>query len=142
MQLTKPGWEKGAILPGLPILNMARLSAFSESFKQTTKAWCLIEDLSHPGFQIQIQTHWLSSTRPSEAQPQTKQSPIILPLSALDKLVQMILSKNQLWRVDKNDTASAQSASSPVASAATQKQTPTRPLSLLHGPQADRRDES
>jgi len=110
-------------------------------FQADNQTWCLLEDLSHPGFQIQIKAQWLSSTRPSEPQPQAKQSPIILPLSALDKLVQMILSKNQLWRVDKDDEAIAQSESTPVASTATRKQITNKPLSLLHGTQPDRRDK-
>jgi hypothetical protein len=76
---------------------------------------CLIEDLGHPGFHFQMLAQWLSAFPLSATKFQVDPAPIVLPLSALDKLVQLLLCKNQLGRADPNDTAVAPTECAPVA---------------------------
>lgn len=102
--------------------------------------WCLIEDLTHPGFHFHLLAHWLSAFPQDAPKGQVDQAPIILPLGALDKLVQLLLGKHQQGRADQNDPAVEQTQCPPVAAVARCQPHPTEPLPLLYDPQADRRN--
>jgi len=101
---------------------------------------CLIEDLTHPGFHFHILAHWLSALPQGATKGQVDQAPIILPLAALDKLVQLLLGKHQQGRADHHDPAVEPTQCTPVAAVASCQPNPTQPLPLLYDPQADRRN--
>jgi hypothetical protein len=119
--------------------NFGRPVRVIQQIHEGEQRWYLIEDLSHPGFHMQILAHWLSPTPVKETESQLEQATIVLSLSALDKLVQMILRKDQRWRAEKNESASGQRECADVAAAASRKQDTTESLSLLHGPRPGRR---
>jgi hypothetical protein len=106
------------------------------------KCWYLVEDLSHPGFHMQMLGHWLSAKPIGETESQLEQAAIVLSLTALDKLVQMILRKNRQWRAVKDEPAVEQTECTHLAAITGRKQNATESLPLLHRPQSNRRHSS
>jgi hypothetical protein len=72
-----------------------------QRWEDQTRNWCLIEDPAHPGFHYQILERWLTVSPPTFASESILQpNHIALPLRALDRLVQMIVAKDQIWRAE------------------------------------------
>jgi hypothetical protein len=110
-----------------------------QQIQKEEQSYYLIEDLAHPGFKIELLAHWLSPKPVEASKPLQKPAPLVLSVSALDKLVQMIVRKNEPWRADKNEPATEPAAGSPVAATASGKQAATESCALLHRPQTTRR---
>lgn len=64
---------------------------------------CIIEDPAHPGFHYHLSERWLSNTPPPETEPASAQTPVRLPMAALDRMVQMILAQQQIWRAVEDE---------------------------------------
>ena len=108
-------------------------------FQADHRIWYQIEDVAHPGFSVQILASWLSASPVSAPVTEPNQAFIVLPVSALDKLVQMILSQNQLWRVDHHDASDERAGPAAVDADPPGEPPSPEPPSVLHGPQPDRR---
>jgi len=128
------------VLPSHP--NFGQPVRIIQQLEKGGQPWYLIEDLSHPGFHRQMLAHWLSPKPVSETTAQEEPDTLVLSLSALDKLVQMILRKNQRWRAEKNEPTSEQRACTDVVTTTSRKQNTAESLPLLHSPQPGRRDTS
>jgi len=60
---------------------------------------CVIADPEHPAFHYHIRQRWLSETPPPRSvAAEPPESPVVISLPALDKLVQRILSHQSLRR--------------------------------------------
>jgi hypothetical protein len=106
------------------------------------RLWYLIEDPLHTGFHMRMLAHWLSATPVEETESLLDRTAVVLPLSALDKLVQMILGKNRQWRAEKDEPAAEQTTGTHLAAISSGEQDATEPLPLLHDPQPGRRHSS
>jgi hypothetical protein len=72
----------------------------------TTYVDCTVEDPAHPGFRYHIREWWLSSTRPPSLPiSPTPEEAICLPLSALDKMVQRLLTTPYFRRITDDEQA-------------------------------------
>lgn len=112
-----------------------------QQVEEEEQRWCLIEDPAHPGFHYQMLASWLSACPPGVAKPATEDNQLVLPLSALDKLVQMLLSKNQQWRADQNDRVCERPQRAAVGATSARSQNTTEHLPLFCYPQAGRRNK-
>jgi hypothetical protein len=75
-----------------------RVRVLSER-QSATYIRCVIADPDHPSFHYHIHQRWLSATAPVPLAAATPpNSSVIVPLAALDKLVQLILVRQQLRR--------------------------------------------
>jgi hypothetical protein len=93
------------VLPHHPLFGR-RVTILSRH-PSATSVRCIIEDPAVPGFRYVIPERWLAPSSPSEASPPppTLRS-ITLPLSALDKMVQLILHTQPPRRASANEPAS------------------------------------
>jgi len=72
----------------------------------TTYVDCTIEDSAHPGFRYHIHEGWLSSTQPPPLPiSPTPNQAICLPLLALDKMVQRLLTTPYFRRIMDDEQA-------------------------------------
>ena len=63
----------------------------------------MIEDVLHKGFHYEISECWLSLVPPPPKITLLKaNTPVYISISALDKMVQMILTKQQIWRAKED----------------------------------------
>jgi hypothetical protein len=113
--------ERYVILPGHPFYGQ-RFKVLSRH-NHKTYVRCVIETPQQPGFQYQIMERWLSANPPSLS----AQSSVVLalPLSTLDKMVQMILTITQKGQALNNAQGIPSTSSRDLASTATTKTTPT-----------------
>lgn len=101
---------------------------------------CQIEDPGKPGFSYQIRAMWLSlSPPPPKISPILSCAPIYLPLSALDRMVQMILTQSQARRMEEDDEPNEHGRSQDLGSIAGQEQEDVQRAALLPGSETGRR---
>src|SRR5579875_1934244 len=83
--------QKYVVLPHHPLYGC--LVTILRRQVATTYVKCTVEDPAHPGFRYQIREYWLSSSAPPlpPISP-TPEQVVCLPLSALDKMVQKLLT--------------------------------------------------
>ena len=95
----------------------------------TTYVDCTIEDPAHPGFRTHIREWWLSSTQPPAIPiSPTQHEAICLPLSALDKMVQRLLTTSYFRRITDDEQACSPIATSvPLTGSAPVDLVPTPP---------------
>jgi hypothetical protein len=116
----------------------------------TTYVDCTIEDPTQPDFRYHIREWWLSSTQPPPLPiSPTQNEGICLQLSALDKMVQRLLTTPYFRRITDDEqadhpipTANADIGTTPVDLAPTSSEEPNpAPASpLLPGTRKSRRD--
>ena len=83
--------QKYVVLPHHPLYG--GLVTIRKRRLATTYVDCTIEDPTHPGFRYHIREYWLSSTQPPPLPiSPTPEEAICLPLIALDKMVQRLLT--------------------------------------------------
>ena len=101
---------------------------------------CIIEDPDRPGFHYQIPERWLSEQPPPENKPVAVQDPVYLSMAALDRMVQMILTKKQAWRAAEDEPIGEQPSSRPdLGTDAGEKQGALLPEAILPGTHQSRR---
>jgi hypothetical protein len=140
--------QKYVVLPHHPLYGC--LVTIIRRQVATTYVKCTIEDPAHPSFRYQIREHWLSSSQPPPLPiSPTPNEAICLPLSALDTMVQRLLTTPYFRRImDDEQTCHSHSPSqSPSGSASghlaptSSEQPDATPASpLLPGAQPSRRD--
>jgi hypothetical protein len=96
--------QKYVVLPHHPLYG--RQVTILKRQVATTYVKCTIEDPAHPGFCYQIREYWLSSNAPPlpPISPTPDQA-ICLPLAALDKMVQKLLTQPYFRRITDDDQA-------------------------------------
>jgi hypothetical protein len=126
-------------LPGHPLYSHRVQVTGSRSTK--TYTLCAIEDPAHPGFHYQIPERWLSSSAPPPAPtPTPAHGPICLTLPALDRMIQMILIKDQTGRAKEDDQPVERDDCPDLGSNTTSPQGAVGRTALLPGAEAGRRD--
>ena len=97
----------------------------------------LVEDPAHPGFHASLLERWLSTRQPPpQRQPTPVGQPVCLSLSALDKMVQLILNQNQFWRATIDDTQQQSCAGPDLGTTSPPAQSTTGPTAFLPGPES------
>lgn len=142
--------QKYVVLPQHPLYGC--LVSIIRRQVATTYVKCTIEDPAHPGFRYQIREHWLSSSPPPPLPiSPTPEEAICLPLSALDTMVQRLLTTPYFRRIKDDEHIChahdvSQSLSGPASGdlAPTSSEQPdaTPASPLLPGAQTSRRDDS
>jgi hypothetical protein len=133
--------ERFVILPGHPFYGRRVQVLGRRSSRTYTR--CIIEDPAHPGFHYHILERWLSTSPPlARPVPIAAHCPIWLSLPALDRMVQMILTKDQARGEREHDPLIERDDGTGVDTAATEEQGTARRDALLPGPEAGRRDPS
>jgi hypothetical protein len=83
--------QKYVVLPHHPLYGC--LVTIIRRQVATTYVKCTIENPAHPGFRYQIREYWLSSIQPPSLPiSPTSDEAVCLPLPALDKMVQRLLT--------------------------------------------------
>jgi len=116
----------------------------------TTYVDCTIEDPTHPGFRYHIRECWLSSTQPPPLPiSPTQNEGICLQLSALDKMVQRLLTTPYFRRITDDEQANhpiatdeSHTGTTPVdlAPTSSEEPNPADKSPLLPGTRKSRRD--
>jgi hypothetical protein len=128
-------------LPGHPLYGQkVQLSQYGSA---AHAHYCLIEDPSYPDFHYQIKATWLSSTPPLPVSTNTfQQKSIWIDLSALDKMINMILIHSNYRRASE-DEQPVKRKHPPNSKSTTETEPPNAPrTSLLSGITTDRRNSS
>jgi hypothetical protein len=106
-----------------------------------TAGYCTIEDPAHPEFRYEILTSWLSaSPPPPQASSLAMHDPIPLALPALDRLVQIIVLKDQPTKDSANERASESSSPAHLGPTAIRTQNPVEEPTILSDTETDRRE--
>jgi hypothetical protein len=104
---------------------------------------CVIEDPEHPGFHYQLFERWLAtSPPPPEPVPGSEKESLALPLSVLDKMVQMILIKNSRGKETEDDSSAQGGNGTDLGANPTAEQDATVQTSVLSGTPKGGRDSS
>lgn len=103
----------------------------------STDQRCIIEDPSHPGFYYHIPERWLSNTPPLKTESLLVQEPVALPIPALDRMVQMILTKQQIWRAREDEQPGSERY---LATDRREEQASAASEAVLAGPGTSRRN--
>ncbi len=107
--------QKYVVLPHHPLYGC--LVTIRKRRLATTYVDCTIEDPTHPGFRYHIREYWLSSTQPPPLPiSPTPEEAICLPLSALDKMVQRLLTTAYFRRITDDEQTDQASPSATVDS--------------------------
>ncbi len=140
--------QKFVVLPHHPLYGC--LVTIIKRRVATTYVDCTIEDPAHPGFRYHIREWWLSSTQPPPIPiSPTQHKAICLRLSALDTMVQRLLTTPYFRRITDDEQACHRittsvplSGSAPVhlAPTSTEKPDPTPASPFLPGTRTRRRD--
>ena len=94
--------QKYVVLPHHPLYGC--LVAIITRRIATTYVNCTIEDPAHPGFRYHIRECWLSSTQPPPLPiSPTPNAGICLRLTALDKMVQRLLTTPYFRRINDDE---------------------------------------
>jgi hypothetical protein len=141
--------QKFVVLPHHPLYGC--LVTILKRRIATTYVDCTIEDPAHPGFRYHIREWWLSSTQPPPIPiSPTPNEAICLRLSALDKMVQRLLTTPYFRRITDDEqadhalpTANAGPGAPPVDLVPTSPEKPNAaPVSsFLPGTRKSRRDK-
>jgi len=107
-----------------------------------TYTLCVIEDPEHPGFHHHLYNSWLSTSPPPEPVSVSGQESLALPLSALDKMIQMILIKNRRGRDRENDSSVEGESRKDLGADPASEQKATEQTPLLSGTQTGGRGTS
>ena len=96
--------QKFVVLPHHPLYGC--LVTILKRRIATTYVDCTIEDPAHPGFRYHIREWWLSSIQPPPLPiSPTEHEAICLRLSALDKMVQRLLTTPYFRRINDDEPA-------------------------------------
>jgi hypothetical protein len=140
-QETRKPEEQYVVLPGHPFYGRRVQVLDRRSSRTYTR--CIIEDPAHLGFHYHIPERWLSTSPPlPEPVSVAAQHPIWLSLPALDRMVQLILTKDQARGDREHDQLVERYDCSDLDRASTEEQDTARRASLLPGTEAGRRDPS
>jgi hypothetical protein len=108
-----------------------------------TEVRCIIEDQERPGFHYQIPERWLSDEPPPENKPVSAQESVSLPVASLDRMVQMILTKQLIWRAEDDEPMGEQPRNtSDLGTDTGEEQGPTVSDAILSSPVTSRRETS
>jgi hypothetical protein len=106
-----------------------------------TAGYCTIENSAHPGFRYEMLASWLSaSPPPPQAPSMATHDPIALSLPALDRLVQIIVLKDQATKDSADERANESSRPVHLGPAATRTQNPVEGPTILSDIETDRRE--
>jgi hypothetical protein len=106
-----------------------------------TAGYCTIEDPAHPEFRYEILASWLSASPPPPQAPSIAiHDPIVLSLSALDRLVQIIVLKDQQAKDSVDERTSESSRPAHLGPTATRTQNPVKGPTILSDTETDRRE--
>ncbi len=101
-----------------------------EKRQSRTYTRCVIADPHHPSFHYHLNQRWLSATAPVSYAPATApNAAIAVPLAALDKLVQLVLNRQQLRRTSHHATTALPTQSDLAADSQGQEE-PVEPSSF------------
>ena len=129
------------ILPGHPFYGLRVRVVGRRASK--TYSLCVIEDPQHPGFHYQLSERWLAkSPPPPEPVPGSEIEFLALPLSVLDKMVQMILIRNPRRKETEDDSSAQGGNRTDLGAHPTAEQDATGQPSVLSGTQKGGRDSS
>jgi len=104
---------------------------------------CVIEDPKHPGFHYQLFEPWLATSPPPPGPaPGSEKESLTLPLSVLDKMVQMILIRNPRRKETEDDSSAQGGNRTDLGAHPTAEQDATGQPSVLSGTQKGGRDSS
>ncbi len=137
--LTKPPLEnKYFAYPGHPLYGRQVTVVGRRTTK--TEIRCVVEDPARPGFHYQIPARWLSDQPPPENKPVSALEPISLPIASLDRMVQMILTKQSIWRAEEDEPIGQRNGEQHLGTAAGEQQDSAAAKALLPGARTSWRD--
>ena len=129
------------ILPGHPFYGLRVRVVGRRASK--TYSLCVIEDPQHPGFHYQLSERWLAkSPPPPEPVPGSEIESLALPLSVLDKMVQMMLIKNSRGKETEDDSSARGNNGTDLGADPATEQGTTGQTPVLSGTQKGGRDSS
>ena len=139
---TKPPLDKNKYFayPGHPLYGRQVTVVGHRTTK--TEIRCVIEDLERPGFHYQIPARWLSDQPPPQNKTASAQDPLVLPIAAFDRMVQLILTKQPIWRDEEDEPFESQSGTQDLGTDTRTKQASSAATALLPGSRSSRRDQS
>ncbi len=101
--------------------------------KSATYIRCVIADPNHPSFHYHVRQRWLSDTKPERLVPaKGPDRPVAITLPALDKLVQYVLSQQELRRTSDHVSEELQRRTA-LADNPTRTEEVTEPSSVSPG---------
>jgi hypothetical protein len=133
-----PREEYFVALPGHPLYGQ-KVQVLSRQ-RTSTYTRCVVETAALAGFRYQVPERWLSMTQPpTEPAPESRQQVIVLPLQALDRMVQMVLTKSEMEEA-RNDEADRRQRQTNLDTTARYPARPTQRTPLLPGMEPGGRD--
>jgi hypothetical protein len=127
--------EQYVVLPGHPFYGCP------VRVLKHTAGYCTIEDPAHPEFRYEMLVSWLSASPPPPQAPSiAMHDPIPLLLSALDRLVQIIVLKDQQMKDSANERASESSRPVRLGPTTTRTQNSVEGPTILSDTEPDRRE--
>jgi hypothetical protein len=129
--------EQYVVLPGHPFYGCP------VRVLKHTAGYCTIEDPAHPEFRYEILANWLSpNPPPPQALSIATHDPISLSLPALDRLVQIIVLKDQPMKDSANERANESGRPVHLGPTATRTQNPVEGPTILSDTETDRRERA
>jgi hypothetical protein len=103
--------------------------------------YCVAEYEREPGKRYYLPAKWLSRL-PVAAAPKPANNTIAFSTRALSKMVDLIESQNQNWRVSKSNEETGCNQQADMGASSEPTENTTEPLSVLPDPKDDRRHSS
>jgi hypothetical protein len=129
--------EQYVVLPGHPFYGCP------VRVLKHTAGYCTIEDPAHPGFRYEMLASWLSASPPPPQAPSiATHDPIPLSLSALDRLVQIIVLKDQQTKDSADERASERGRPAHLGPTTSRTQNPVEGPTILSDTETDRRERA
>lgn len=102
--------------------------------------YCVAEYEAEPEKRYYLPEKWLLPIPPS-ATPKPTDNTIVFSMRALHKMVQLIDSQNQRWRVRNSDKGKEDNKPADLGASAQAEENTTEPLSVFPDPQGGRRNK-
>jgi hypothetical protein len=129
--------EQYVVLPGHPFYGCP------VRVLKHTAGYCTIEDPAHPEFRYEMLASWLSLSPPAPQAPSiATHNPIALSLPALDRLVQIIVLKDQPTKDSANERANESSRPVHLGPTTIRTQNPVEGPTILSDTETDRRERA
>ena len=110
-------------------------------YSRLKKNYCIAEYESEPGRRYYLPEKWLSRVPPPSV-PEPTGNTIVFSMSALHKMVQLIESQNQRWRVSQSDEGKESNKPADLGTSAKAAKNTTEPLPVFPDPEDDRRNSA
>ena len=112
-----------------------------QRYSRLKENYCVAEYEAEPGRRYYLPEKWLSRV-PVPSAPEPTGNTIVFSMSALHKMVQLIESQNQRWRVSKSDERKESNKSADLGASAKAAENTTEPSSVFPDPKDGRRNST